>query len=882
MPSSASDLSAIAARAASIYERAAATTRRDVDTAASDPDPAAAEAVHAWNRAFSPGDPAAFLKRLTWDDLDLAMVLAAAADAGPAVADRSWTIWLERASQQARALAIEVASGEFVDDPALHVPFEEIWTAFRRAAAAAVEPGDGGRAEVASDVVASLERQLCEELTRQGELALFEQLRDSGYSTFVTRMLDQGLAPLFDEYPALARLLAGLTSDWADATREFLARLRDDRGVIAAAFGGDPGAAISIEPGLSDPHHGRRRVAAVQFASGLRLVYKPRAVQLERAFNDFLRWINAHLTVPVRTLKVIDRGAYGWIEFAAHEPAVDRVDAARRFRQSGSLLCIAHLLGAQDLHMENVVITSDGPVVVDTEMLLQPEADTARSVLATGMVSLITVTADGAVYDSGGLRGQITGPLPFAQRVWRGLRTDTLRYDDEPAYRSAGRHQVLLNGIAQDPSTYTDDIVQGFDETYRCLMDHRSEIDRADGPLRAFAPASARVTLRPTNQYAMLSVVLAGPRYQRSGVARSTAVDVLHRVFAGEEQRPALWPAAVEERRAIARLDVPYFSVRCDGTDLMCDGKAVVVGHFERSGLAAAVSRLERLSDRDHDEQARRLRRALSESCTSRFNAADVQGVDVRERAIAIARWIAHEMLSRAEHSPDGLIWRYRVVADSQLSPHQLYDGTLGPVLLLSALAAATDEPAWREHAFSALRPLRRAIESDELIEPATRPNIGGADGLGSIIYGLTVAGSLLGDRHPIELASRIARHLPDQIGTDEYLDVVDGAAGAALGLLVLFDATADAQVLQAAVACGEHLVERSIPAGDDARAWPSPTGARLLGFAHGAAGIVCALARLYRATGDERFREAAEAGSRFLARQFHERACNYAIAAAG
>ena len=71
------EFSNIAARAADIYERAA-VTRRPI--AESDPDPSAAEAVHAWNRAFSPGNPAAFLERLTWDDLDLETVVAAAAD----------------------------------------------------------------------------------------------------------------------------------------------------------------------------------------------------------------------------------------------------------------------------------------------------------------------------------------------------------------------------------------------------------------------------------------------------------------------------------------------------------------------------------------------------------------------------------------------------------------------------------------------------------------------------------------------------------------------------------------------------------------------------------------------------------------------------------
>ena len=867
------DLSTIAARAASIYERAAAASGRRIAAHASEPDPAAAEAVHTWSRAFSPGDPEAFLKRLSWDDLDLPAVLDAASDPPGEAADRSWTHWLDRASRQARAIALDVRAGRFVSDPGLHVPFEEIWTAFRRAATEAIHP-------IVPDV--AFERQLCQELSRQGELALFEQFREEQYGAFVSRLLDDGLAPFFGEYPALARSLASLTADWVDATREFVARLRDDRDLISTTVGADPGAVVSLEPGLSDPHHGRRRVALVRFQNGLQLVYKPRTVQLERAFNEFLVWMNAHLTVPLRTLKVIDRGTYGWVEFAAHDPADDRAAVARHFRRSGSLLAIAHLLGAQDLHLENVVVTRDGPVLVDTEMLLQPGADTKRSVLATGMVSLITVTDHGAVYDSGGLRGQVTGPLPFPHRVWHNLRTDALGYDEEPMYRSSGRHQIVLDGDVQDPSVHVEDVVQGFEEAYRGITDHRAELSAQDGPLQAFATASARVTLRPTNQYAMLSMVLTAPRYQRSGVARSTAVDVLHRAVAGEVQRPALWPAAVAERKAIARLDVPYFSVKCDGTDLISNGEVIVANHFASSGLASARLRLDRLSDRDLTVQVGVLRRALSESCATRFSTPPAAAADRRADAIAYAIWIARELLSRSDSVADGLVWRYRVAAgDADLSPHQLYDGTLGPVLLFAGLSASTGETTWRDQARKALVPLRLAIESGQLFTSSDRLNIGGADGLGSIVYGLTEAGVLLGDRDIIALASKVSGSLAECVSADESLDVIDGAAGAALGLLALFAITDDPHVLRTAIRCGDHLIDRGVPLDDDAVAWPSSTGARLVGFAHGASGIVCALARLFRATGERRFHHAAARGLRFVERQFVDRASNYPIAAA-
>jgi type 2 lantibiotic biosynthesis protein LanM len=767
------------------------------DVAAAQPasDPSAQSAIRAWNQAFSPGDESAFLRRLSWDGLDLTIVLAAAADPGPPAAETAWVDWLDRTFDASPGVGADIESGHFTPDPLLHVPFEEIWTAFRRVAAAAVghvrDP-----ASVTETAMAALERQLCVELSRQGELALFELFQrhsSSGYRAFVARLLDQGLLPFFLEYPSLARRLAGLTGDWVAATREFLDRFDEDAPEFASLLGATPGAVVSIEPGVSDPHHGRRRVAIVQFESGSRLVYKPRSLALDVAFNRFLQWMNSGLAVPVKVLRVLDRGSHGWVEFAAHAEVANSDDAARYFQRSGALMAVAWLLGAVDLHMENIVASADGPVLVDTEMLCQPvrqlsppagekeEEDDApdESVLSTGLLSLIEITAQGEVYDSGGLRGQLSGPLPFPARVWHGLGTDGLHYVNEPTYRAAGRHQVLLAGTPQDPGDYAPGLLAGFNDAYRCLLDRRGELLAPGGPLGAFAGSIARVVLRPTDQYAMLDTVLCAPRYQRSGVPRSTAVDVLHRVWAGADARPALWAAAIEERRAIDRLDVPHFSARCDGADLLCGDRVVVAGHFAQSGLAATIERVKKLSDETQKTQAVRLARTLGESVTSRFAEPPPDADREEDGALAVAEWIARELRSRARETNDGLTWPYLVSTD--FSRHRLYDGALGPALFFAALAAVRQDDGWRRQALAAFQPIRIAIEREPDRPGPADKNIGGMDGLGSIVYGFTVASALLGAPELLDPAWTAATRIRQLVEADTSFDVLDGAAGAAL-----------------------------------------------------------------------------------------------------
>jgi lantibiotic modifying enzyme len=118
-------------------------------------------------------------------------------------------------------------------------------------------------------------------------------------------------------------------------------------------------------------------------------------------------------------------------------------------------------------------------------------------------------------------------------------------------------------------------------------------------------------------------------------------------------------------------------------------------------------------------------------------------------------------------------------------------------------------------------------------------------------------------------------------IDTDERLDILDGAAGAALALLALAEAAPQTDALRLAIACGDRVIASGVAGVDgvDGLAWPAPDGPPLVGFAHGAAGVSTALARLFRATGAERFRRAAALGCRFVEHQFLTGAGNYAIA---
>jgi hypothetical protein len=87
----------------------------------------------------------------------------------------------------------------------------------------------------------------------------------------------------------------------------------------------------------------------------------------------------------------------------------------------------------------------------------------------------------------------------------------------------------------------------------------------------------------------------------------------------------------------------------------------------------------------------------------------------------------------------------------------------------------------------------------------------GGATGLGSIVYALTVISKCLHDRDLFADARAAANLFTDDlIAADKQLDVLGGSAGAILCLLRLYRDSQSTDVLRRAIKCGEHLLAQN------------------------------------------------------------------------
>lgn len=723
------------------------------------------------------------------------------------------------------------------------------------------------------------------------------------YRRFVRTMLGEGLRSFLLEYGALARRLCAFTTAWVEANAEWLLRLETDRIALAERFGNgaDPGPVATLRAGLSDRHHGGRQVAALIFSNGLRLLYKPKSLQQDDALARLLEWFAARGLEDVPpTARVLAREGYGWAEFVETSPVESPEEVRRYYRQAGVLLACIYLLNGNDCVMDNLIATRRGPVLIDLETLFQPRAAHERqstvgkpppgaslepaqrfvrdSVLRTGLLTTWGRTPAGALFDLGGLAGGGGSDTGRRRLVWREINTDAMRPATEPILRPA---QLNLLHLRDRPAPARDHIASleaGFRAGTDAWLAHRDELAGPDGLLRQlFGGCRTRFLLRPTNVYSVLLKQLSPPDAWKEGPDRGMAFECLLRPFVQRAEPgppPALWPLLQREREALERHDIPHFTIAADSADLvLADGRRVP-GVFAESGLDLALERLEALRTEDIEAQVGLLRVAFHRPADderlatvavpeSRAELENTAPLSVEE-LLGWARKLADGIAARAVPSgEEAVVWvsPAGLRLDEQAlrgGNYYLYDGNCGVALFLAAAVALTGESAGRRELIQrACRPVDAmlTLTRNGAPEDARMKGLGICVGLGSAVYAFTRIGEFLDEPAYLEIAGRAAREIsPERIAADRTFDLFHGAAGAIPALLAFHRAAGEKSALETALRCGRHLVAHQRPARAGGAAWTVLRGRMPVGFAHGAAGIVYALARLGKAAETDEF----------------------------
>jgi type 2 lantibiotic biosynthesis protein LanM len=756
------------------------------------------------------------------------------------------------------------------------------------------------------------------------------------YLKFVQKLLEDELLSFFQKYPVLGRLIATRIDFWVKATAEFLQYLKADKEEIKQVFiqsqpnvdrvSQSPielGKVVEIQSDLSDPHKGGRCVIALTFESGLKLVYKPRNLGLEVAYNEVLEWCNQQdVPLPFKIFKVLNRQNYGWVEYVEQKPCEDEAAARRFYQRAGMLLCLLYTLGGNDCHHENLIANGEHLVLIDMETLMHhdqkhledfPQATAQMlsnekfwndSVLRTGLLPCWDINKDNRIaYDISGLGSIEPQALPWRVLQWKSVNTDNMHQVYQTVTIPVAKNMATLNGMPLSPNDYLEELVGGFRQMYHLLIEKRQFLLGKSSPLATLKTQSVRFIFRATKVYGVLLEKTLTPELLQNGIDRSIELDILGRAFLTTENQPKAWSILHSELRAMEQLDIPYFEANSNSDNLSFRLEQPIEEFFVAPSYHQVLSRLQKLNEADLAQQLgiiqgafyARVARSVSELPANRQSLTvstipteEEQSLPVNsEQLLASADTIATEISSRAMTEVDGSVYWIGLsyipnVERFQLQPldESLYNGNCGIALFLAALDYLKGSSHYRHLILGALQYTCKVLQSDnaDLTHRfAKNIGIGGANGLGSIIYSLVKISHFLKEPALIEDARLFANLITSElIAADQQLDVMGGAAGAILGLLALYHKTGEQAVLESSVACGQHLLEHRISINGSPKAWKSFEDKPLTGFSHGAAGIAYTLLRLYSVTQDSNYLEAAREGIAYERSVFSTRASNW------
>ncbi|MBO3462201.1 type 2 lanthipeptide synthetase LanM family protein [Aetokthonos hydrillicola Thurmond2011] len=704
------------------------------------------------------------------------------------------------------------------------------------------------------------------------------------FQSFVVRLRQPDVAlSILQEYPVLARQLTICIKRWVDVSLEFLQRLCSDWGKIRTKFtpDKDPGVLTEISGNVGDSHRDGRSVVIAKFSCDFQIVYKPRSMSLDIHFQQLLHWINERGEhPPFRTLNILDRGTYGWVEFVEAQTCTSKVEIQRFYQRQGGYLAILYALEAVDFHLENLIASGEHPILLDLEALFHPRVDCIDlkqadqlansmlnySVYGTGLLPHRIWSNDAFPgVDISGL-GATDGQLsPHEVPRWEGVGTDEMKLTRKRVEMPGAQNYPTFNGEKVNVVDYTEAIANGFTSLYHLLLQHRDELLAENGLLANFAKDTVRVIIRATRTYAMCESESFHPDVLRNALDRDRLLD---RLWLGVEHFPDLVQLIPSEREDLLKGDIPIFTTYPESNDLWTSSGQQIVDFQGRPSLISVQHRVQQLSEDDLKRQLWIIRASLTslylstigQKGNSTYPLIESEIVADRDQLLATAQGVGDRLNALALWGEEDVSWIGLTLVNEHnwsLTPlgYDLYDGMPGVTMFLAYLGAITQEERYTKLARAALNTLRHQIERNR----SFITQIGAFNGWGGLIYTFTHLGQLWQQPELINEAEGFVDFLPTLIEQDEVLDIIGGVAGCIGCLLTLYRCKPSERTLNAAIKCGDRLQALAKPM-KHGIGWLVKGIAEkpLTGFSHGVAGIAWALLELAAVTGLEQFRTAA------------------------
>ncbi|WFA87739.1 type 2 lanthipeptide synthetase LanM family protein [Paenibacillus amylolyticus] len=674
----------------------------------------------------------------------------------------------------------------------------------------------------------------------------------------------------FSMYPVLAKLMVEATEKFIQFNEEILINLDRDIDQVRLSFQADYKKLEIINTGVGDTHHKGRSVSILTFSEGEKLIYKPRPMKIDCAFEKIIEWINEKTDkVNYITVLTIDKVNYGWQFFIERKDCSSKEEVQRYYYRYGGLVALLYVLNSRDFHFENIIAHGEHPILIDLETLF---SNSVELELENESIHLFRHEMDHSVFssllipskispedniDKSGLGQWGNKENEIISQVIDAPFTDTMKLIQKKVFSKGSSNKPQLNNQPENYLHYIDQIEAGFSEVYLLMMSHCKELISSAGPIQVFRDVQVRHIFRPTSDYAEFLKSGLHPDYLQNMLSRMRLFKHLQQSSVIAPYFEAVVPYEIE---SLLNQEIPVFTFQFDGEHISYADEKSLDLTFRTSSFHRVIEQLKKLSYADYEKQRRYLRMSLASSLSYEGIKLPPEiptsvkwdylsnNIDDDTKFLQTAMCIGDELMLTGvwDQKFKTVIWIDRKSSGNKnnyigmLEP-TLYEGSLGIILFLAYLAQESGEQKYRDFA-------ERALKSSLSSMTETHKNrLSSFNGLISMAYTLLHLATLWHDKKMFEEAITYMKQIGPLIKKDKELDIIGGSAGAIIVLMNVYSQTQDPVIKELACKCGEHLLmklKERLTRGEEL----------LLGLSHGVSGYAWAFTELWAATKNEKY----------------------------
>lgn len=703
------------------------------------------------------------------------------------------------------------------------------------------------------------------ELSQSKESGMLEGKKpEERYQFFCSAFTDVDNKNLFlNRYPVLKKQFLQFKDYYLTFIKNLLDRLDKDFLDLEIALKLSlEGSELTKIEFLGDPHGYFNRVATMSFSNRRTIVYKPRTIRNEKAFNDVIHWYNkTQNDYDLKEILCLDQDDYGWIEFISSIPCGKKSDIAKFYERFGVLACLSYILSIHDLHYENLIASGGHPLVADLEcfgpnfVAFLDGDDYKHSVLNSGLFMSFIIERNAAIDMSAFAGGGPESEIPFEMSYIKNMGRDDAYFDRKSSKVSLQKNRCMLGKKPVLPYKYKKEVLKGFESAYRHILEHKNVfIELAK---RCLKDMRLRIVIRPTAFYSKLISESYHPLLLCRQKTYQKYFDCLVEDKVHFKLPDTMMQWVVEsERCQTDNLDIPLFYLK-DKTLYDAYGQAMPY-QMQYANSEVVLRHLQTVSLTDMKTQMGLMQKNmdlydlnyLQQEKSSELKKEGYLTDNKKKELINKAQNILDDLLKERS---DYKAWKwpenqailheknkkYWILTESD---HNLYSGSVGVLLVMAYMSELVGLNQYNENLMQGITCLEHSLDKD-----VDDIDLSLFSGVGGYLY-LAVKCNDLGIdmNHFLEKTLTFIENNLDEWLKKNCFDIITGIAGLLLVLSLLYKKGLHAtRVSKIITTCKHYLLEKyPNPYKLPKVAFDTNTKKLVVGFSHGLCGIAYALAK--------------------------------------